>query len=301
MGVPAKLGVSASGRSPYWPAENLQANAVVQGTLAAVRASKAFAMFGPMNLWLWASFTTSITIVAGTLSADVGAAGALAAGTSISTPLLPYGTTMSAIGGGGGVTTTLVLPIYTYWAKTKTGIPVITGLASTQWLLGAAVSGPGIQVGTTVIGIPVPAIVPSGTDPGRRGTVQLSLPPTSASNEDVTAPFEFTLNVAALVAGVDTAAVFTGAAIVFNATVQLERCFDGGGLWLPCNIGANGQLAQWSGATTTPVSISFGEPEKMILYRLNALSYTGISGTTLNFRMSETGQAATTLAVPTLA
>lgn len=304
MGVPATLGVSASGRSPYWPEEDRQANGVIQGTLAAVRASKPFAFMGPMNLWLWAAFTTSLTTTNGSLSADVGAAGALAAGTSISSTLLPKGTTMSTIGGGGGVTTTLVLPIYTYWAKSKTGIAKITDLESTQWLLGAAVSGRGIPAGTTVLSIDTPAVLPTTFQPnGVKGTVTISNAITDSPNENIKSPFEFAIDAAAIVAGTDSAAVFTGAAILWHATVQLERCFDGGATWLPCNIGGSGALAQWIGDGSTtgqPVSLSFGEPERQILYRLNALAYTGITTTSLNYRISETGQAATTLAVPTI-
>jgi len=299
MGVPAPLGVSASGRSPYWPED--KANAIIQGTLAAVRTSKPFAFYGPLNLWLWASYVTSLTLTDGSLTGAVGSAGALAAGVSISSPLLPAGTTMSAL---GGTNATLVLPIYTYWAKTKTGIAKITDLTSTQWLAGAAVSGRGIPAGTTVLSIDVPAIAPTTNLPnGQKGTVTISNAVTDAPVENITSPFEFAIDNDAIVAGVDAAAIFTGAPILFNATVQLERSFDGGAVWLPCNIGGSGALAQWVGdgsATGTPVSLSFGEPERQIAYRLNCLAYTAISGTSLNYRLSETGQAATTLAVPTI-
>lgn len=301
MGVPAALGVSASGRSPYWPEEDRQANGVIQGTLAAVRASKPFPFWGPMNLWLWASFATSLTTTDGSLTGVVGATGALAAGVSINSALVPKGTTMSALGGSNA---TLVLPIYTYWAKTKAGIAKITDLESTQWLLGATVSGRGIPAGTTVLSIDTPAVLPSTFKPnGVKGTVTISNAITDSPNENIKSPFEFAIAATAIVAGVDAAAVFTGAPILWNATVQLERSFDGGGTFLPCNIGGSGALAQWAGDGSTtggPVSLSFGEPERQILYRLNALAYTGIANTTLNYRISETGQAATTVAVPTL-
>ncbi len=302
MGVPAPLGVSASGRSPYWPHD--EANGVIQGTFAAVLASVPFQFMGPLNLWLYASFTSSLAITSGSLSATIGAAGAVAAGTAISSTLLPKGTTMSAIGGGGGVTLTLVLPIYTYWAKTKVGFAKITDIPDTEWLLGAAVTGPGIPANTTVSAIDVPSVQPSVYDPkGVRGTVTISNNVTAATDDNSRAPFTFAIDDGVLTSGTDSAAVFTGGSILFHATVQLERSFDGGSIWLPCNIGSGGTLAKWIGdgsATGVPISISFGEPENMVLYRLNCLAYTGITSTDLNFRISETGQAAKTLSVPTL-
>lgn len=293
MGVAAPLGVSASGRSPYWPDDD--ANGVVQGTLAAVRAGKPFAFMGPMNLWIWASLNVTLTVNAASLTAQVSSAGALAAGTSVNSSLLPRGTTMSGI---TGTDITLVLPIYSYWGKTKVGIAKITDLPSTEWLLGAAVTGPGIPASTTVSSIDTVAVAPNPNYEGIKGVVTISNAVTSAPVQDIRSPFEFGIAVGVVAAGVDTAATFTGAAIVFNATVQLERTFDGGYSWLPANIGGAGMLARWSAGT--PVSISFGEPEKQVLYRLNAVAYTGITATTLNYRISETGQAATTLSVPTL-
>lgn len=302
MAVPAPAGVSASGRSPYWP--NDKANGVVQGTLAAVAASPPFAFVGPLNLFLWAEFTTSLTTSAGSLSADVGAAGVLAAGTSINSTLVPPGTTMSAIGGGGGVTVTLVLPTYTYWGKTKTNVAQITDLVSTDYLLGAAVAGYGVPAGTVVSSIDVTALppVPASGYPGRTGTITISNAITADPGLDITSPFTFALDDGIIATGVDAAATFTGAAIVYNGTPQLERSFDGGSTWLPCNIGGSGILAQWPTATTggVPVSMAFGEPEQYMLYRVNMLAYTGIGDTTFNYRLSETGQAARSLSIPTL-
>ncbi len=296
MGVPAPAGVSASGRSPYWPHD--KANGVIQGTIGAVAATKPFAFYGPMNLWLWASFETDLTLTDGSLTGVVGATGALAAGVSINSTLLPAGTTMSGLAGSDA---TLVLPIYTYWAKTKVGFAKITDLLSTQWLLGAAVSGHGIPDGTTVLSIDVEAVAPSQFHPnGVKGEVTISNAVVDVNQDNGRQPFEFAIDDGAIVAGVDAAAVFTGAAIVFNSTVQLERSFDGGATWLPCNIGGSGALARWGSATQTPISITFGEPELQVLYRLNAVAYTGIAGTTLNYRISETGQRATTLAIQTI-
>lgn len=201
-----------------------------------------------------------------------------------------------------GTDVTLVLPIYTYWAKTVAGSDQITDLPSTEWLLGATVSGLGIPAGSTVLSIDVEAVAPSQFHrTGVKGTVTISNAVTEAPQDNGRSPFEFAIDDGVVPAGADADATFTGASIFFNATVQLERSFDGGATWLPCNIGSSGALAQWGGsASTTPVSISFGEPESYVLYRLNALAYTGITDTTLNYRVSETGQAARTLAIPTL-
>lgn len=300
MAVPAPLGVSASGRSPYWP-DDKGANGVIQGQLAAVRATPPFGFLGPMNLWLWAAYNTELTLADGSLTATVAAAGALAAGTSINSALLPRGTTMSAI---AGTDITLVLPTYTYWAKTKPGQDQITDLPSTEWLLGATVTGPGIPAATTVLSIDVEAIPPNPETgyPGQRGTVTISNAVTESPTLDEQSPFEFAIDDGVIETGADADALFTGAAIVYNGTPQLERSFDGGATWLPCNMGGSGVLAQWASATTggVPISISFGEPEQYVLYRINMLAYSAIGDTTFNYRISETGQAARSLAVPTL-
>ena len=49
---------------------------------------------------------------------------------------------------------------------------------------------------------------------------------------------------------------------------------------------AAGALAQFTAGT--PVSVTFGEPEKNVLYRLNCIAYT--SGT-INYRFSQTAGA----------
>ena len=97
---------------------------------------------------------------------------------------------------------------------------------------------------------------------------------------------------AVTVTGTDANASFTGAAIDYVGTVQVERTFDGGFTWVVCNIGGAGQLAQF--AAGTPVSVTFGEPEKDVLYRLNCIAY---SSGTINYRISQTGGAAESLAI----
>ncbi len=92
------------------------------------------------------------------------------------------------------------------------------------------------------------------------GSVQLSsvnVTPTSSPNGDPQF-FQFALAAAGIPAsGTDAGAIYTGAGVTFNATVQLERSFDGGLTWIVCNVGGTGTLAQYTGATVTPVSLTF--------------------------------------------
>jgi hypothetical protein len=155
--------------------------------------------------------------------------------------------------------------------------------------------GPGIPAATTVLAIATAAVAPTSTSPGIPGAVQLSKTPTTAPANNYPQPmFTFARTGNAITtSGDDAAALFTGAGITFNATVQLERSFDGGATFIPGNIGA-GALAQFTGAAVTPVDLTFGEPEKNVLYRLNCLAWT--SGT-INYRISQTGGAAESLAI----
>lgn len=79
----------------------------------------------------------------------------------------------------------------------------------------------------------------------------------------------------------------------WNATVRLERSFDGGVTWVVCGIGGGGQQAQWN-TPNQDVSVVAAEPEKGVLYRLNCTAYT--SGT-INYRMSASGGASMSLNV----
>ena len=77
----------------------------------------------------------------------------------------------------------------------------------------------------------------------------------------------------------------------WNATVELDRSFDGGTTWYVVGdpSGANNQAIY-----STPnidVSRLVGEPELGVLYRLRCTTYA--SGT-INYRLSETGGAGTT-------
>ena len=79
----------------------------------------------------------------------------------------------------------------------------------------------------------------------------------------------------------------------WNATVRLERSFDGGTTWVVCGIGGTGTQAIWN-TPNSDVSVVAGEPERGMLYRLNCTSYT--SGT-INYRLSTSGGAALSLAI----
>lgn len=293
MGLPAPAGVAASGLPP----QGDQANAVLSGAISAVGPSAPFAFRGPMNLFIWASVATPLTTTAGSLTASVGSGTGIVAGSAVNSVNVPKGTTWGAFSGTSG---TLAIPPVTWPGVINTQSAGISNLPSTEGLLGATVTVPStvegvtLPAGTTVIAIIQPAVAPSGNSPGVLGVVQLSAKATAAPNLTGPVPFVFARNGNAItVSGADAAATFTGAP-TFNATIQLERSFDGGATFLPCNVGGGGQLAQWTGTAVTPISITFGEPEKNILYRLNCLAYT--SGT-INYRISQTGGAAESLAI----
>lgn len=290
MGLPAPAGVAASGQPPTGDA----ANYVVSGVIGAVGPGQAFAMRGPINLFIWASINTTLTITNGSLAATVASAAGLVAGDAINSVKVPSGTTIGAI---AGTAVTLAVPPITLYGTTNTAQAQIAGLLSTAGLNGAGVSGPGIPSGTTVTGIVQAAVAPNLNTPGTLGIVSISATPTSSNSGQGVypkpQPFVFAVGAAAITAasGADSAATFTGNAIAWTGTVQLERSFDGGSTFLPClgNLGAYNAPAEW---TAGPVSLTFGEPEKLMLYRLNCLAYT--SGT-INYRASTTGQAAESL------
>lgn len=291
MGSPAPLGVSASGRSPY-PKD--QANGVVQGTLSAIGPGKPFAIYGSMNLVIWASYNSALTTTAASLTATVASAGAIAAGEAINATNVPKGTTVGVI---VGTTITLAPPTLTLYGKTINGGTRITDLASTTGLLGATVAGLGVPAATTVASIDTVAVAGNSGGPGVKGIITLSAAVTVGPQNDQPTPFEFKLGAASITtSGADAAARFTGQDIVYVGSIQLERSFDGGSEYYPCNIGGGGQLAQWTAGT--PVSVSFSEPEREVLYRVNVTAY---SSGTINYRISATGQAATSVSVPGLA
>ncbi len=286
MGVPAPAGVGASGR----PGPGDQANGVLSGTFQAIGVSQPFAFRGSMNLALWASYNTTLTTVNGSLAATVGAGGTIAPGAAINGSNVPLGTTVGTI---VGTAITLLLPTLTFHGRTNASSTLMTGIFNTSGLLGATVTGPGIQAGTTVAESVIPSIPPSFGYSGARGTIRLSLQPTAAnSTQNEPSMFTFKLTPAAVVTGADIAAVFTGAAIVYSGTIQVERSFDGGATWLVCNVGGQGLMAQYSAGT--PINNSFPEWEMQVLYRLNCTVY---GSGTMNYRMSQTGPAAQSLGI----
>lgn len=295
MGIPAPIGVSSQGLPP----KRDQANAVISGVITAVGPQKPFAFRGPMNALLWASINTALTTVAGSLSATVASATGLAVGNAINSVNVPKGAVIGAL---VGTTATIKLPPVTY---PVTGFSLLNGIvtlppgSNVNGLLGATVAVPSnaedvtIAAGTTVTTIVQADIAPTADSPGLPGIIQLSSTPTAIPPASTPQPLEFGPGATAItVAGADTAASFTGAAITYSATLNLERSFDGGATWLLANIGGGGQLAQYS--IGTPISLTFGEPEKNVLYRWNCVAYT--SGT-INYRISETGGAAESLAI----
>ena len=295
MGIPAVTGLSAAGL----PNLGDQANAVVSGSFAAVGVSPAFAFRGPMNLAIWASINTALTTTAGSLAASVASATGLAAGDSINSVNLPSGTTIGTL---GGTNVTLALaPRTNYGVITGAGeLPAtITGNFATDRLLGATVVAPSnnegvtLPAGTTVTAILQAGVAATNNAPWTPGIIQLSAAPTISPSLNKPIPFQFSLTATAvLVSGADAAAVFTGAAVNWSGTVQVERSFDGGRTWIVCNVGGSGQLAQYT--TGTPVSLTFGEPERDVLYRLNCGAY---SSGTINYRISQTGGAAESLSI----
>lgn len=269
------------------------ANYVDSGTLGAVGASKPAAIWGPMDISLWAQYGSSLATTKGSSSATITSAGVTAKGNSINSVNLPKGTTVGAI---SGTTITLAFPTITLSGVLNTTNGQVTGLPQTLGLVGATVTCPSllaiIPASTTVSSIITPAVG------GQGGVVLLNNVPTSVPATVGTVPIEFALTNDSVVTGTDANATYTGFEIVAAAStlVNVERSFDGGGTWIIANVGGSGQPAQFT--MTTPISISFGEPERNVLYRLNCVAFgSQASGTTLQYRISATGMAAVSLSI----
>lgn len=290
MGIPAPAGVGASGLPPAGDG----ANGVVSGTFTAPGPSQPFAFRGPMNLALWGPVASALTTTAGSLAATVGSATGLAAGYAIKSANVPKGATIGAL---AGANVTLAIPPVTYWGFVDGVTAQITGILDTTGMVGAAVTGANLPAGTTVLAITVPSVPPTNDSAGTLGVVQISNIPTAATaNKFKPDPYTFARNGNAVtVTGADAAATYSGSGVNFTGSVQLERSFDGGATWLVCNVGGGGTLAVYSAGT--PVNLSFGEPEKNVLYRLNC---TALAAGTIAYRISETGGAAESLAFPLL-
>ena len=295
MGIPAAQGVA----SAAVPNFNDGASAVVSGVLSGVGPGDPFAFRGPMNLMLWASLTgLAFTTTAGSLAATVSTETGLAVGGAIKSANVPAGTTWKTFAGTSG---TLALPALSLPAtnlSTSSAFVTLPPGSNVAQLLGATVTVPAnseqltLPANTTVIAVIQQDVAATNFAPGIPGIVQLSAAPTVVPPDPQPRPLRFALTANAVVAGVDALATFTGASVVFVGTVQIERSFDGGQTWIVCNVGSAGTLASFSAGT--PVSLTFGEPEKNVLYRPNCLAYT--SGT-INYRVSQTGGANESLAI----
>jgi hypothetical protein len=295
MAVPASPGLAANDKSLT---SQDRANGLVTGTLAAVGPGKAFSVWGPFNVLVWANVNTTLTIGAsGTNSGTVGAATNIAVGDSVNSTLVPPGTTVKTI---GGTTFTFGFPTQTWRGKISpasasiafTAADLASGLTLSK-LVGAAVSDPNsyFPSGVTVLGVG-----PDGL------SVLTSAAPTTAPTTNAPAPIEFALTANSLVAGADTAATFTGAATPVGAattTFQIERSLDGGSTFVCANIGGSQQLAQFVTAIG-PLSVAFGDPEANALYRVNMLVYSAATNATVNYRLSATGQAGLSLSTPAI-
>lgn len=264
---------------------------MLSGNFAAVGPSQPFAFRGPMNLAFWAAVTTALTTTAGSTAATIASATGIAAGYSINSVNVPAGSTVGAL---AGVNVTLAIPPITLHGFVNSAVKQITGLELTDGLVGSTVTGPGIPSGTTVTAVTQAAIAPTNLSAGVRGVVEISAYPTAIS-PDANNPQAFTFartGNAITTTGADAAASFTGSGVNFTGSVQLERSFDGGATWLLCNVGGGGTMAIYN--VGTPVNMTFGEPEKNVLYRLNC---TALSAGTINYRISQTGGAAESLAI----
>jgi hypothetical protein len=296
MGIPASNGIDAAGT----PNLGDQANAVLSGVITGLGPTAPFAFRGPMNFELFASINTALTTTLGSLNATIGSATGLAAGVAINSANVVPGTTVKTI---AGTNITLGIPPLTIFGTIDANgvitLPPPSGpVGFATQLLGATVTIPSNSYGVTLpAGTTVAAVVQNDVPStniyaGVPAIIRLSVPPTALPVNQGQIPFQFAPTGNAIaVTGADAAATFTGAAVTFSATINIERSFDAGRTWIVCNIGGTGTLAQY---TAGPISLTFGEPEKNVLYRLNCIVYA--SGT-INYRFSQTGGAAESLAI----
>lgn len=300
MGIPAPIGVSAAGI----PNLNSQANAEVRGVFNGVGVSQPFAFQGPMNIAIWCAVVHTLTTTKGSLAATLDSATGVAAGSAVKSVNVPKGTTIATI---VGTNVTLALPKLTYpvsGLNTAGNMQVsLPPGSNVNALIGATITASlptgqrlTIPANTGVTNIIQADVAPSLNSPGVPGIIQLSALPTLVPLESAPLMCDFLIGANAItVTGADAVARFTDAALKYDATVQVESSFDGGDTFIVCNIGGAGQLAQYLDQSS--VRLTFGEPEKGVLYRLNCIEYT--SGI-IDYRMSATGQAATSISVPAI-
>lgn len=293
MGIPAQLSSGISGSNKAYKSRDL-ANGLISGTFAAVGPSAALSVWGPMNLAVWGELADQMTTAAGSTSVTAASGTSVANGDTVASANLPPGATV--LSGGGGTSLVVAMPPVFFPALAngiRSGSPLIRmgGLpVSLATLVGATIlNSDFFAAGTTILSadattrtLTASANATASMDTG----ASLSLVEFAPTGNYITAT------------GADAAAFTMGPATPINLTLQLERSFDGGRRWIACNLGGDGTLAQW--ALTKPLSVTFGDPEAGMLYRLNALAYTGVTNTTVRYRLSTTGQGSTSLSVPAI-
>lgn len=238
-----------------------------------------------MNVAVYARRNTELTTTAGTTAATVASATGLAAGDAIKSENVPLGTTIGAL---AGTDVTLAFPPQYFSGSLTKGVAEIQ---MGDWPLdlstldGAEIVSPYFPAGTTVDSVNAATRV-----------LTTSAAPTSLPPLKQAALFEFQPTGNAITeTGADADALFTGAAVAFTGTVQIERSFDGGETWFPCNIGGSGALAQFTAGT--PVSVAFGGTEDCVLYRINCLAFTPVANVDVVYRMSATGPGSNSINV----
>jgi hypothetical protein len=247
-----------------------------------------------MNLAVWGELLDQMTTTAGSANVTAASGTSVANGDTILSANLPIGSTVKS--GGGGTALVVALPPVFFVALAngiQSGSPLIrmgslpVNLAT---LVGATIlNSDFFAAGTTIL-----SADPTARTLTASANATASMPPGASLSLVEFAPTGNYITAT----GADAAAVTMGPATPINLTLQLERSFDGGRRWIACNLGGQAALAQW--VLTAPLSLSFGDPEAGMLYRLNALAYTGVTNTTVRYRLSTTGQGSTSLSVPAI-
>lgn len=293
MGIPAPLGINGFGT----PVQGDQATAVDSGSFIAPGVSVPFAFYGMANFSLYCEAVDLLTTTQGSFTATVsGATSALIApGTAIRTSLFQNGTVFSVFSAGSGTLSFQPISVYgnvLALSNIVTGNFVTDGFFPGVDLTGAAISGVGIQPGTTITQIVVhsnqlfgmPAFTPI------QASIMLSLPATISSDPKKQVGTQLTIIPTANMVPTSSAnSFFTGSTIAYTGSVQLEKSFDGGASWIVANIGPPGSGAMAIYQNASSVSFSLFEPERQVLYRWNCTAIT-LSGTeSIQYRISETG------------
>lgn len=295
MGVAASQGLACNDR-PINSQD--QANALVSGTITAVGPSKCFPVWGPFNVAVYGVLTDALTVTANSLTASVNSGTDCHTGDSISSTLVPKGTTAGAV---SSTTVTLKPPTQSWMCMLPSvaaeirfpgnQLPVGMTIAA---LVGATINDPNGFFGT---GVTVAAVAPDGV------SLRTSAPPGSVPANANPIPLEFALGASSITAsGTDALATFTGGTTPVGDTTtsfQIERSFDGGGLFIPCNVGSSGTVANYT-SLVGPLQLSFGDPEAGMLYRINTTVFAARANVVVNYRFSTTGQAGKSLQVPAL-